>query len=306
VANKTDAKLDAILAALTALDSRVSAIETAPAPTVKTETPRANRRQNRSTVKSETPKNTAPKATSCVVSGTIIRFARNKYGALVQTDTGEKWANSQVRGAGRAILPSLLASFNVGDTLTVTVDEHGIIVPSETAKAEQPAVKTPRGRRATKTQIGDTGAYIVETPAIVAQTALVAPTVKPARQHNATCPICKGGDHKNYSIKQITRDCAAEQFKTATGLDADENMVEFATWFTAEPRLVFAKNATGSRFAGGPKNLTVKPVTTPGIKTSGKNQPPAPKSQPRDRKVAAYRKAHKNAGAIRARLARTA
>jgi hypothetical protein len=46
--------------------------------------------------------------------------------------------------------------------------------------------------------------------------------------------------------------CAQQQFTNETGKLASVAIMEFAAWFSAAPRQVCAKNATGSRFVGGP------------------------------------------------------
>jgi hypothetical protein len=65
-------------------------------------------------------------------------------------------------------------------------------------------------------------------------------------------------------VRKYTLACAQQQFKNETGTSAIcADMIEFAAWYQSAPRQVFAHNATGSKFVGGPIGATAPAVKTP-------------------------------------------
>jgi hypothetical protein len=259
VANKSTVSLDDILSALQTIvvsqndiTSRLAALEngatvkTAPIASQPTaDAPqtaqRAARRQNAA------QKNTAPKAPAGTLTGTVVRIARGGYGLLLNVNGAEMWANAPAKGKNNKKLPALFKDMTPGQSVTLTLDEFARVMPESVTASTTPAVKTPEPAVKTPTPA-------VKTPEPVSRTC------------KNVCPFCAGGHPGNYSVKEVTRRCLMTQFERETGLDADDNERAFVDWKETAPRQVFAKNATGSRFVGGPIGTTAPAVkTTPPI-----------------------------------------
>jgi hypothetical protein len=270
VANKSTVSLDDILAALQGiatvqndLAARIAAIEngatikTAPIASQPTaDAPktaqRAARRQNAA------PKNTAPKAPAGTLTGTVVRIARGGYGLLVNVDGTEQWANAPAKGKNNKKLPALFKDMQAGQTVTLTLDEFARVMPESVTASTEPAVKIDEPTMAQTWAPSTVKSATSQRPAV---------KIEPvSRTCKNVCPFCAGGHPGNYSVKEVTRRCLMTQFERETGLDADDNERAYVDWKEAAPRQVFAKNATGSRFVGGPTGATAPAVkTTPPI-----------------------------------------
>jgi hypothetical protein len=278
VAQKSTVSLDDILAALqsiatvqtnlvtaqTDLAARIAAIESGSA--VKTVTApsqptadapktaqRAARRQNAA------QKNTAPKAPAGTLTGTVVRIARGGYGLLVNVDGADMWANAPAKGKNNKKLPALFKDMTPGQSVTLTLDNLARVMPESVTASATPAVKIDEPTMAQTWAPSTVKSATSQRPAVKTPESV-------SRTCKNVCPFCAGGHPGNYSVKEVTRRCLMTQFERETGLDADDNERAYVDWKEAAPRQVFAKNATGSRFVGGPSGATAPAVkTTPPI-----------------------------------------
>jgi hypothetical protein len=213
---------------------------------------RAARRQNAA------QKNTAPKAPAGTLNGTVVRVARGGYGLLVNVDGTEQWANAPVKGKNNKKLPALFKDMTPGQTVTLTLDENARVVSESVTASTEPAVKIDEPTMAQTWAPSTVKSATSQRPAVKTPES----AVKTGQRGGQPCPFCTGPTHAKESCEKVTLACAQQQFKNETGKSAIAAMIEFAAWYQSAPRQVFAHNATGSKFVGGPIGTTAPAVKT--------------------------------------------
>ncbi len=154
------------------------------------------------------------------VTGTLSKIAKHLKGA--QLEGADGYFNAPGKGASQ---PTVYDGFNVGDTVTLTLDADNRVTNVRKLIGAAPSKRTSK---ATK-QAGAASAAPAPAPAPAVVT-------DDELGKDVVCPLCGEGEFKHGKNRKGARamECAARQYKQATGKDAglhlNGSLADFEKW----------------------------------------------------------------------------